>query len=453
MKSLKILLINPAQLSKHMAKTSRTFRVPQNTLATLAALTPHDDVKIVDELIEDVNYEEEADVVGVTAMTDNVIRAYQIADEFRKRGYPVVLGGPHPTAVPNESLKHADAVVKGEAEGLWEDLVEKIRKGKRPKGIFQRSTLPSMENIARPRRDLLKKEHYIDVDIVQTTRGCPHQCEFCSVNKFFGRKVRSRPVRDIVAEMDEDCGRRIFFVDDNLTGNISFAKKLFREMAPLKKEWIAQVTVNTGRDTELVKLISKSGCTGVFIGIESVDQATLIHMNKRQNKADKFLEQIKNMQDHGIPLLGAFVFGFDTDDHGIFQKTLDFLDKTKLDLAQFTIITPLPGTDLYTRWQKEKKLRYKDWWLSQHWTEVLFHPEKMTPEELQRGWVNTSVEYYKQRQIMKRVSRNLVKNGLRKSLLIAQMNLSYRESAMHMAVDLDIKPDQKFFEETAAVTV
>lgn len=434
---MKILLVNPAQKSTHMAKTSRSFLAPQSTLPLLAALTPKDEVEIVDELVEDIDFDRRADIVGVTAMTDNAKRAYEVADGFKSRGRVVVMGGAHPTARPQEALMHCDAVLAGEAEGVWEGMVDRARAGHPPKGLY-RGSFSSLESSPRPRRDLLKRDRYYDVWPVQTSRGCPFACDFCSVHKFSGRRFRHRPVRDVIREIDEDCGRRVFFVDDIINGDVKYAMELFRELAPLNRRWVAQVTVALGREPQLVRAMAKSGCIGLFIGLESVDQETLKNMRKRHNRADKYWDHIAVIRGHGIPVLGAFVFGFDTDDRDVFPRTLEFALEAKLDLAQFNIITPLPGTDLYDRFEREGRLRHRDWWLSRHWSEVLFHPKLLTPEQLKQGWVETAVSYFRGWRIAQRVLQSTKQRDVEQTLFVGAMNWSFRQSVWSLATDMGL---------------
>jgi len=431
---VRILLVNPAQTHNYMAKTSNSFLVPQNTLAHLAALTPDCEVSVVDELVEPVDLDAETDLVGITTMTDNVVRAYQLADAFRARGRKVVLGGAHATAVPDEALQHADLVVAGEADELWPALVAAEREGRSPTGLARAERLPDIERIPVPRRDLLRaKKGYLDVDMVQTTRGCPYRCEFCSVFGFSGLKFRKRPLDVVLAEL-ESCGKRIFFVDDVLTGDPRYAQQLFERMIPLQKQWISQVTMNTADRPELVAAMGKSGCAGVFVGVESVDQETLKSMHKPHNRAGRYLEQIRTFQDAGIPVLGGFVFGFDSDDEGVFDRTLEFLLRSRIDVASFTILTPLPGTPLYERWRAEGRLRYQeDWWLHHDWTQVVFQPRGMSPERLRQGWMQVAVEFYRADRIAGRVGRNLLTQGAFTSLFVMQMNRSYRTAAWNLA--------------------
>lgn len=432
--AMKILLVNPAQTHNYMAKTANTFLVPQNTLAHLAALTPDCDVEIQDELVETIDFDTKADLVGITVLTDNAVRAYQVADAFRARGKTVVMGGAHATAVPAEALAHADAVVAGEAEDLWRKLVAEAQSGKPPSGLYHSKDLPSLVGLPHPRRDLLRaKKGYMPVDMVQTTRGCPYRCEFCSVPGFSGMKFRKRPVDDVIREL-EACGKIIFFIDDILTGDPRYAKELFERMVPLKKRWISQVTMNTADRPEVVKAMGRSGCAGIFVGVESVDQQTLKGMHKPHNKAHKYLNQIKTFQDAGVPVLGGFVFGFDEDDDGVFDRTLEFLFQSKIDVASFTILTPLPGTPLYDRWKAEKRLRYEqDWWLHRDWTQVVFEPKGMSAERLRRGWMEVAVEFYGAKRIAGRVGRNLLTQGPLISGFVMSMNLSYRQAAWNLA--------------------
>ena len=431
---MKILLVNPAQTHNYMAKTANSFLVPQNTLAHVAALTPSCDVEIQDELVESIDLDTDADLVGITTLTDNVVRAYELADAFRARGKTVVFGGAHATAVPGEALAHADAIVAGEAEGLWPRLVEEAIRGKKPSGLYRSHELPSLEKLPLPRRDLLrKKKRYLDVDMIQTTRGCPYRCEFCSVPGFAGMKFRRRPIDEVIVELTL-CGERIFFIDDILTGDPRYAAELFERMKPLKKKWIAQVTMNAADRPDVVKLMGQSGCAGVFVGVESVDQQTLKGMHKPHNKAHRYAEQIATFHDAGFPVLGGFVFGFDEDDEGVFDRTLEFLHRSHIDVASFTILTPLPGTPLYDRWRAQKRLRFEeDWWLHRDWTQVVFQPKGMSAERLRRGWMDVAVEFYRSRRIASRTARNLLTHGPLLSMFVLQMNLSYREAAWNLA--------------------
>ena len=356
---------------------------PKLGLLTVAGLTPPDiEVSLVDENVEEIDFNKEVDLVGITAMTSTAIRAYEIADIFRKKGKCVVLGGLHPSTIPEEAAQHADSVIIGEAEGIWTKLLTDYKAGKLNK-FYQRKEWAGLRNLPIPRRDLIKSKSYVLSNTVQTSRGCPFSCSFCSVSFFFGNTYRFRPIEDVVDEVKSLKGKYLFFVDDNIVGNRQRAKKLFKALIPYGKKWISQATTTFAYDEELLKLAAKAGCTAMFIGYESLSPASLKEVGKSFNVVQHYKEGIQRMHDYGILVHGAFMFGFDHDDISIFERTVKFVNDAKIDSASFSILTPFPGTPLYQRLIRENRIITEDW--SKYSGDVVFKPKLMSPEVLSEG--------------------------------------------------------------------
>ena len=434
---MKIILISPTWKKSEVGVKRRyrdkLFGFPPHSLLAVAALTPQDiEVKLIDERIEKIDFNEKADLVGITTMTAASPRACEIADEFRKRSIPVVLGGMHVTALPREAAQYADAVVIGEAEGVWEKLIEDFKKrGKEGLSKFyQNSQKPDPSTIPFPRRDLLKGKGYLLNRFLQISRGCPFNCHFCSVSKFFGKKYRFRPIEKVIEEIKGMIGkslgtRFLGFLDDNIVGSTSYAKQLFKALIPCNILWAGQSSVNIAQNEELLDLAARSGCKGLFIGFESICEESLEEINKHQNKIEFYRKAIKRIHQFGISIEGAFVFGFDHDDKDIFQKTVKFIEKVKLDAVQFTILTPLPGTRLYEKLEDEGRIIDRDW-SNYDLAHVVFQPKLMTPQELKEGYDFAYKKIYKLPSIFKRLT-GLVKGGRWRYLgPILTLNLAYR---------------------------
>ena len=402
---MKIRLIDPAYdhpFISHSQKVIKRIWFARLTLTTLAALTPKDiEVKITDENLEPIDFEEDVDLMGVTGMVMHAPRAYQIAQRFRQRGIPVVMGGPHASSLPLEAKEHVDAVVIGEAENVWEGLIEDLKKGSL-KPFYKAGSYYSMEKMPNPRRDLLLKNAYMTVNCVQTTRGCPHQCDFCYVTHFFGKTYRCRPVEEVIEEVKCLEGEFIVFIDDNIAGNPHYAKELFTRLKPLKKRWASQASMTLPRDPELLKLAAESGCVSLFIGIESLSSENLKEVNKSFNRVYQFEDAIKAVHDHDIMIVGGFIFGLDHDDEGVFERTLRFCERNRIELPSFFILTPLPGTPLFQRMESEGRLLHRDW-TKYNGATVVFKPQLMTEETLQRGFNWVCKEGYSWGSIVKRV--------------------------------------------------
>ncbi|MFQ6067295.1 MAG: B12-binding domain-containing radical SAM protein [bacterium] len=361
------------------------------TLPVLASLTPSSiEVKITDERTESIDYESDADLIGLTFLTTDAYRAYRIADEFRKRGKFVVMGGPHASVLPGEVIRHADSVVIGEAEPVWKDLLQDFQKGS-PRKFYQSNPV-KMEDLPLPRRNLVKCKGFTTIEMVETSRGCPFRCDFCYIPTLFGRSYRLRPIEDVIREIKTLKNRQLSFADDNLVGNPDYAKDLFKKLRPLRKKWFGNFSLARAGDTRLLELAAQSGCTRMALGFESVSQKSLDSVNKSFNKVKKYEEIIKKIHDQGITIIGYFMFGFDEDDLSIFPRTVEFIEKSSIERPIFFILTPIPRTRLHQRLLLEGRIIDANWSHGDG-THVMFRPKLMTVEELQEGyrWVISQI--------------------------------------------------------------
>lgn len=433
---MKILLISPTWKKETKSKRlgrHRVFKTPPHNLLIIAALTPKDmEIEIIDENIEKIDFDKDVDLVGITTMTASSPRAYEIADIFREKGIPVVLGGIHATALPEESAQHADAVVIGEAEGSWEKLLQDLREGGKQAlaKFYHNPQRPDPSKIPIPERGLVKNKGYLLSRFLQLSRGCPFDCHFCSVSKFFGKKYRFRPVKKVIEEIKGMIGkslgtRFLGFLDDNIVGNIAYARELFKALIPYNLLWIGQSSINIARHEDVLELAAASGCKGLFIGFESISEASLGEINKSQNKIKFYEKAIKKIHQFGIAIEGAFIFGFDHDDKSIFRKTVKFIEKVKLDVIQFTILTPLPGTKLHEKLEKEGRIIDRDW-SNYDLAHAVFQPKLMTPQELKEGFDWAYQRIYTPSSIFKRLT-GLFRGGRWKFLgPLLTLNLGYR---------------------------
>jgi radical SAM superfamily enzyme YgiQ (UPF0313 family) len=397
---MRVLLLSPASDEKR----SHFFRIPQLTLSVIAMLTPPEiEVDIVEEEVEKINFEKYYDLVGISCMTAVAQKAYQLAEVFKKKGTKVVLGGIHPTVMPQEAIQNCDSVVIGEAEGTWPKLIQDFRQNRLQK--FYKSLDFDLANFPIPKRNSNHHKTPFHMQPIFTTRGCPYDCEFCSVTKLYGKKLRHRRVADIVEEITQTKEKKFLFLDDNIVGDVKFAKELFASLSPLKISWVGQASMSLVKDKNLLRLAKKSGCIALFFGLESVSSKTLEGLPKTLGSLKEHHDAIKIIQDSGIMFHASVVFGFDDDDSFIFERTLEFLMKNKIVTATFNILTPYPGTRIFERFEREGRLLSRNWSDYNHST-VVFWPKKMTPEQLAEGYVWTGKNFYSKSSILKRFFNN-----------------------------------------------
>lgn len=400
---MKIELISPA--------VEENAPVPNLALPILAALTPPDvTVSFRDDLLSPIDLNQglkEVDLVGITVLTKTALRAYRIADAYREKGVPVVMGGIHPTALPEEAKEHSDAVVIGEAEKIWPSLVEDARRDDL-KPFYRQESLTDPSMIPQPRRDILPRRGYFPLDVVQVGRGCPYRCEFCSVRKFFGDTYRFRPIPAVVEEIRSLPRRLIMFNDDNIIGHPSYSRELFSALIPLRKKWIGQASLHGLKDLKNVELMVKSGCIGLLIGFESLSRQNLIQSHKHQNNPGEYRDIIDMLHRSGITIWGSFIFGFDEDEPPVFNETVLFAIRAKLFSVVFALLTPYPETAFYHRIKKEGRLFQDRWWLLENPNEAApyFFPKKMEVEALREGWKEAWREFYSILSIGKRFQWN-----------------------------------------------
>ncbi len=381
--------------------------IPNLSLATLAALTPPGvEISFTDDLINPLDLDgdlRDVNLVGITCSTKTAPRAYEIARSYRKRGTPVVLGGIHPTAMPEEALEHCDAVVVGEAEESLPRLIDDFQRGNLER-IYRQEEFTPPEQIPQARRDIYNPKDYFPLDPLQATRGCPYLCDFCSVRRFFGGTYRYRPLKDVVEEVRSLRHKVIMFADDNIVGHPRYSRELLEALIPLRKRWIGQASLAGLEDEERVRLMAKSGCVGLLIGFESISEENIKSARKYQNRPAEYQQITRNLHRHGIAIWASFLFGFDHDDKGIFERTVRFAIEAKFFSVVFAILTPYPGTALYERLEEEGRLTDQRWWLleNQEAHAPHFHPRGMTREELREGWEWAWQEYYSYSSILRR---------------------------------------------------
>ena len=387
----KALLIHATDNSLLLAEQP-PFPFPVLGVITVAALFPEDwEVEVIDEAVKEIRSDVEADLVGLSTLTLDAPHAYELADHFRRRKIPVLMGGMHPTGMPEEALQHADAVVVGEAEGILYRVLEDFRTGQM-RGIYKSEMPPDLSKVPRPRYDLLHPKQSRFIHSVQATRGCPHNCEFCSVTPFFGHQYRLRPVGEILADLEvsfeRSSSKAVFFVDDNIVGDTDYAKELFRALMPLKIKWGSFASVAMTQDRQVMRLAEKSGCIEVLVGFESLSQTNLDASHKSWMRADRMREYIRIFHDHGMIIQGAFVFGHDGDRKDVFCRTIDFIQETGIQVPVFAILTPYPASRFRARLEREGRLlpEARNWRLYDV-SHVLFRPLLMTPEELEEGFL------------------------------------------------------------------
>lgn len=400
---------------------------PIITLPTLASITPSNhSVRIINENFEDIDFDEDVDVVGITSYTMTAPRVYKIADEFRKRGKKVILGGYHPSALPEEAKQHADSVVIGEAELSWPELLKDLEKDLL-KPFYHADNEFDMSIIPPMRRDLIR--HNPILGALQSTRGCPNKCEFCAITSFYKHGVKHRPIKNVVDEIKKMPNKLFIFHDSSLTLNPKYSQELFKALIreKIRKGWVANGNANVlGRvDEEFLNLARKAGCVEWFVGFESVSQAALDGIKKTSNKVKDFKKMLKRVHDHGMTVQGGIIFGFDEDKPQIFDTTLETINDWELDVLEVNILTPYPGTPIFDRFEREGRILTKDW--SQYnQVDVVFKPKNMSENELYEGTRKVAKEFYSSYNVIKRIVKMMMTAKKFSCIIPAMTTLSFK---------------------------
>lgn len=428
---MKVTLIYPSSRKSNPNlqwwKQPRSHRYPGLGWLIVASLcNPATDITLVDDEVEDIPYEKETDLVGISLFTANSYRAYEISKSFRCRGIPVILGGVHVVACPEEASEHADSIVVGEAEDTWPELLRDFNSGKL-KRMYTSTNTSDLSNMPLPRRDLLDKTKYSTINTVQATRGCPFDCEFCSMRILFGSRTRCRPAEEVIEEIKSLDGNAFLLNDDNLAQKRDYYKNLFRSLIPLNKKWVGAASWNIANDNETLDLLEKSGCRALAVGFESLEPH--YGVKKIGSKGDNFLrykEVVKKLHTHKIAVLANFIFGFDNDNESMFKKTLEFALESQIDTAQFNILVPYPGTPVYQRLEEEGRITDRNWsnYISCNLCYKLKNMSKIAfLEELYK----LKRKFYSSSKIAIRVMRTLKRATLYESGLILAVNLGYKK--------------------------
>lgn len=405
--------------------------------AILKGLT-HPDIQVVlyDERLEKIPDNIEADLVAMTVETFTARRAYMIADGLRKRKIPVVMGGYHPTFMPEEALLHCDAVVTGDAEKVWGQIVEDVMMKKMQKIYHQ--DLPPLIKGYEIDKTIFDGKKYLPVDMVQFGRGCCHDCDFCSISAFYKGRLHYRPIKEIVEEIENLGTRHIFFTDDNLFSDYSRTKELLQALIPLNIRWTCQAGMDIAKHPKILDLMKKSGCKVLVTGFESLESKNLFQMNKKSNLEIKDkVDAIKKIQDHGIMIWATFVFGYDYDTIDSFDRSVEFAIESGFFLANFNPLTPTPKTPLYNRLLAQNRLIHgkkgEKWWLDPDYRygKALFHPAGMTAEELEQGCFRARSQFYNFASVFKRsLDRRIHSYDIRKYMTFWIANLISRKEVM-----------------------
>jgi radical SAM superfamily enzyme YgiQ (UPF0313 family) len=423
---MKVLLVQAAQLDREgRPVVAKTSRFDDLTLASLAALAPRGvECLPVMEKLGEVDFEVDVGLVAITAMgVSPMLRAYQIADRFRARGVPVVLGGTNFSLNAAEAKQHADAVVLGDADRVFARVIEDAAR-RRLEPFYQGEPAGDLAGLPVPRYDLFSERPELRQALftVQASRGCPHRCEYCAVGSLHEGRIRLRPVDEVIRDVQATGRRRIFFADDNLMAHPAYYKELFRRLTPLRIRWAGATTLSIARDPEMLRLARKSGCVILVIGIETLAQDNLNAANKTFNQVKEYGSLIKRVHDAGIVASCTTMFGFDGDDPGVFDRTVDFYLKNRVRVAPLFALTPVPGTMLWKRLKAEGRMLSDDY-RRYDTMGAVFQPARMTPEQLESGLIHAHARLYSLGGTMRRLLPPLWNPAA--DLVAAAMNFQY----------------------------
>ena len=402
---MKMTLVYPSVGRKAGKPYVRAWQMQPLSMAVLGSLTPRDvDIIIVDDRMEEIDFDAPADLAVISIETYTALRAYRIAEQFQARGVPVVMGGYHATLLPDEVALHADAVVIGDAEPVWEQVISDARCGRLQPTY--RATAPARLTGLRLRRELFAGKKYQNITLVESARGCNFRCDFCSITAYHRAAQHHRPAREVAAEMEATGSKRFFVVDDNVVSQPAKARELCRELIPLKVHWVGQASIHIAQDDELLELMARSGCVGVLIGMESLHPDNLRDMGKAWNLAGGgYAASLQQFRKHGLAVYGTFVFGYDHDTPEVIDDSVAFAREHKLFLAAFNHLTPFPGTPLFERLKQQGRLHSDAWWLNPEGRvgAVTFQPERMSPDELEAACLAARRKFYSYGSIAERL--------------------------------------------------
>jgi radical SAM superfamily enzyme YgiQ (UPF0313 family) len=395
---MRLTFVHPAIGHRPGKSYMRTWQMESLPIAALAGLTPKDvETSFFDDRMEDIDFDQPADLVAIPVETYTAKRAYQIASEYRRRGVPVVMGGFHATLAPDEVAQYAEAVVTGEAEPIWNEVIDDARCGRLRK-LYHAPAQPSLAGL-RYDRAIFGNRRYLSIGLVETGRGCRFPCEFCAVQSFFKQTHRRRPIDEIAADLRslKATKQLFFFVDDNFAGDREHAHELLEAIAAIDVRWVTQMSVDAAHDEDFVAHLARGGCRGVLIGFESLDRETLRRMGKKFNTMGGGYEPaLRNLRRHGIRVYGTFIFGYDTDTEKSFDDAVAFATENRFYLAAFNHLTPFPGTPLYSRLQQEGRLLYDRWWLDDAYSynTLPFVPNGLGAEDITRLCIAARRRFY-----------------------------------------------------------
>ncbi|MBN1981277.1 MAG: radical SAM protein [Chitinivibrionales bacterium] len=400
---MKILLIAPKMSLRPMDSEYKRRMTPSISLLVLAALTPKEhQIEILDENISSIKRPEKADLVGITCNVDTFERAAAIASLYREVGSPVILGGIFPSSCPEIAGRFADSVCIGEAEPVWNQILcdtasKTLQKVYRHTGEFASDMIP------RPQWEIINGDDYLYTNIVTTSRGCPHACEFCYNScDYTVKKYRRRPIGAVVKEIQRLGTRQVLFVDDNFIGDSAWLDDFLTAIAPMKLTWHAAVSANIGKNSDILDRMKETGCKSLYIGFESINEASLDSVCKHQNRTDEYEHTIRMIHDRDMMINASMVFGFDADGPEVFANTLDWLVENRIETMTTHILTPYPNTRLYKRLESEERIIDRNF---SHYntSRVVFKPKRMTAEELLDGYLKIYADFYSFKNIMKRM--------------------------------------------------
>ncbi|MEE9523797.1 MAG: radical SAM protein [Thermodesulfovibrionales bacterium] len=419
---MNLYIIAPCREEDIWRKKRATFTLPPMALAILAALTPEGfNIKVTDELVDDIDFSFPADIVALSVNTTNAFRAYEVAESFRKSGARIVMGGIHPSVMTDESSLHTDSIVKGEAECVWAEVLNDFKNGQL-KTVYECDEKPVPDTIPVPKWEFLSENKYFVPRTFQASRGCPYGCNFCSSTHFFGVKYRFRPIDRVIDEISSYPKRMVVFVDDNIVGKPEYSKELFKALKGMNKMWVAQSSIDIAKDDSLLRLAAESGCAGLLIGFESIRYGNKSDVKKLRT-AEEYEEAIKTIRGYGLGIHGSFVLGFDDDDVDTFHSTVDFVLKNRLEVGNYCKLTPFPGTRLFDKMNEESRLLHRNWALYDRYN-IVFQPKNFSTEDFRRLADEAYKRTYSIPSILKRTPK-VVKN----IPYYYAMNLSYRFGA------------------------